>query len=78
MKVEVEQSLFIRSKYRLASYQVYLSRDPLIVSGEIWAEQSCHIPDHCKSPTNISQLHQSHHCTTDCSDLYAVNSLPAC
>ena len=44
-----------------ASYQVYLSRDPLIVSGKIWAEQSCHIPDHCKSPTNISQHHQSHH-----------------
>ena len=48
---EAAQSLFIRSKYRLASYQVYLSRDPLIVSGEIWAEQSCHIPDHCNRVT---------------------------
>ena len=40
---------------------MYLSRDPLIVSGEIWAEQSCHIPDHCKRPANTSQHHQSHH-----------------
>ena len=29
---------------------------PLIVSGQIWAQQSCHIPPHCNTPATTINL----------------------